>query len=202
MSFAPSDYSQEVQAVVRRAWDRVIEVRSKTSLFAIFKKPTSCFCTNVILKYPHFLFLVYMTKNIISTPLSEIQLFQSYSSSSFQIDNPKPNLLNSSSKELTVDIIHAKVINNGSIQHLHVGNNLLNLYVKSRNMGYAQKLFDEISNRDVQSWTILISGFTRIGSSQMKFLQAFFCQLIKHSFANPFVWTFAQVLFSVLVAGF
>ncbi|KAA8538938.1 hypothetical protein F0562_025630 [Nyssa sinensis] len=132
-----------------------------------------------------------MTRNIMSTLSFEIHPFQSYSSSSFQIENPKPNLLNSSSKESTVDIIHAKVIKNGTIQHLHVGNYLLNLYVKSQNLGYAQELFDEFSDRDVQSWTILIAGFNRIGSSKMAL--DLFTKMQKESI-SPNKFTFSSVL--------
>lgn len=36
-------------------------------------------------------------------------------------------------------------------------------------MGHAQKLFDEIPHKNTQTWTILISGFTRAGSSELVF---------------------------------
>ncbi|KAL2941511.1 hypothetical protein RDABS01_029861 [Bienertia sinuspersici] len=37
------------------------------------------------------------------------------------------------------------------------------MYAKFRDLGSAQKLFDEMSVRDVRTWTVLVSGFARIG---------------------------------------
>ncbi|KAK7340359.1 hypothetical protein VNO77_21061 [Canavalia gladiata] len=65
-------------------------------------------------------------------------------------------------------VLHAHSIKNGSLQTLNLANYLLTQYVKS-NMGHAQKLFDEILNKNAQTWTILISGFARAGSSMMVF---------------------------------
>lgn len=61
------------------------------------------------------------------------------------------------------EVVHAKALKNGSSQYLNVGNNIMDLYVKSKKLCNAQKLFDEILQRDVRSWTILISGFSRFG---------------------------------------
>ncbi|XWS58831.1 hypothetical protein CRYUN_Cryun08bG0067700 [Craigia yunnanensis] len=44
-------------------------------------------------------------------------------------------------------------------------NHLLNIYVKSKNLSHARKLFDEMSQRDVRTWTILVSTFARVGSN-------------------------------------
>ncbi|XP_059628666.1 putative pentatricopeptide repeat-containing protein At3g23330 [Cornus florida] len=135
-----------------------------------------------------------LTRNIIRTSLLEIKQFQSswnYSSASYQIEYPKPNLLNSSNSELTVEIIHAKVMKNGSVQQLQVGNYVLNLYVKSQNLGHAQKMFDEIPGRDVRSWTILISGFTRIGLSEMAL--DVFTEMQKEGI-SPNQFTFSSIL--------
>ncbi|CAI9772367.1 unnamed protein product [Fraxinus pennsylvanica] len=46
---------------------------------------------------------------------------------------------------------------------LHVNNYLLSLYLKDCDLKDARKLFDEIPDRDVRTWTILISGFARYG---------------------------------------
>jgi pentatricopeptide repeat protein len=51
--------------------------------------------------------------------------------------------------------------------NLYVGNHILNLNVKSKDLDCAQKLFDEISERDIRTETILISGYARIGASRM-----------------------------------
>ena len=60
-------------------------------------------------------------------------------------------------------VVHVKAVKDGSIGCLNVKNYLLSLYIKTQNFGYAHKLFDEIPDRDVRSWTILISGLARAG---------------------------------------
>ena len=65
--------------------------------------------------------------------------------------------------------LHALSVKNGSLQTLNSANYLLTLYVKSSNMDHARKLFDEIPQRNTQKWTILISGFSRAGSSEVVF---------------------------------
>ncbi|KAK7394669.1 hypothetical protein VNO78_15204 [Psophocarpus tetragonolobus] len=65
--------------------------------------------------------------------------------------------------------LHALFIKNGSLQTLNSANHLLTLYVKSNDIGHAQKLFDEIPHTNTQTWTILISGFARVGSSGVVF---------------------------------
>ncbi|GKV02382.1 hypothetical protein SLEP1_g14823 [Rubroshorea leprosula] len=69
-----------------------------------------------------------------------------------------------STDEIDLHTLHAKVIKVGSLQNLDMGNHILNLYVKSQNLGHAQKVFDDMLNRDVRTWTILISGFARVSS--------------------------------------
>lgn len=59
--------------------------------------------------------------------------------------------------------LHAQVVKSGTFQSSNVGNYILNCYVKSENLDCAHKLFDELPNRDVRTWTILISGFARNG---------------------------------------
>ncbi|CAN6587144.1 unnamed protein product [Malus baccata var. baccata] len=63
--------------------------------------------------------------------------------------------------------LHAKSVKNGTLDSLDVRNYVTSLYVKSSNLAYAHKLFDESPDRDVRSWTILISGFARVGSCKM-----------------------------------
>lgn len=47
-----------------------------------------------------------------------------------------------------------------------VQNSLLNMYVKFQDMDCAQKLFDGMSDRDVISWSSLISGYAQSGSPE------------------------------------
>ncbi|XP_027351380.1 putative pentatricopeptide repeat-containing protein At3g23330 [Abrus precatorius] len=66
-------------------------------------------------------------------------------------------------------VLHVNSIKNGSLQTMSLANYLLTLYVKSNNVSHAQKLFDEILHKNTQTWTILISGFARAGSSVVVF---------------------------------
>lgn len=87
---------------------------------------------------------------------------------------------------INVESIHAKATKNGCIQHLDVSNHVLNLYArKYENLDDAHKLFDEMLNKDVCSWTIMISGFTRNGCHQ-KGLDFFRRMQIEDASANQF----------------
>ncbi|CAL5192792.1 unnamed protein product [Lathyrus oleraceus] len=65
--------------------------------------------------------------------------------------------------------LHCHYFKNGSLQNTNLANYLLSLHVKSSNMNHAHKLFDEILHKDTQTWTVLISGFARAGSSEIVF---------------------------------
>ncbi|KDP26863.1 hypothetical protein JCGZ_18021 [Jatropha curcas] len=75
------------------------------------------------------------------------------------------------SKNLTeAEILHANFIKTGSLHNVGTLNHLLNLYAKKcLNLHHAHKLFDEILNRDVRSWTVLISGFAQCEKYEMVF---------------------------------
>ncbi|KAI3796866.1 hypothetical protein L1987_39552 [Smallanthus sonchifolius] len=93
--------------------------------------------------------------------------------------------------KFSVGIAHATVIKNGSIHHSHVNNYLLSLYSKSSNLTFAHQLFDEMPVRDVRSWTILISGLSRIGSYNLAL--SLFTQMLKQKI-TPNQFTFSTVL--------
>ncbi|CAN4087868.1 unnamed protein product [Withania somnifera] len=60
--------------------------------------------------------------------------------------------------------IHAKMLKNpGSISSLYLQNHLLNAYVKCGDTENGLKLFDEMTQRNVVSWTALIAGFVQKG---------------------------------------
>ncbi|KAK8954529.1 Pentatricopeptide repeat-containing protein [Platanthera zijinensis] len=59
--------------------------------------------------------------------------------------------------------IHAHIVRNHFKQNLFLQNNLLNLYCKCGDMNYAQKLFDEMPNRDIVSWNALVYGYFQLG---------------------------------------
>lgn len=115
-----------------------------------------CFSTNPIVNGSLFFPLA---KHVINSSFSEFRHFLTYclihSSSS------SSNLSNGSRNVFTTHFIHSKLIKKGSLQQ--EGSYLLNLYIKSRLVGDAHKLFDEIPQRDVRTWTIMISGFAQNG---------------------------------------
>ncbi|KAG4937272.1 hypothetical protein JHK85_052191 [Glycine max] len=110
--------------------------------------------------YANHVFLVSATnyRSSTTTPF-HLRWLQSCSLYHFTLSNGPPPL----------GTLHALYVKNGSLQTLNPANHLLTLYAKSNNMAHAQKLFDEIPQRNTQTWTILISGFARAGSSGMVF---------------------------------
>ncbi|XP_058078520.1 pentatricopeptide repeat-containing protein At1g08070, chloroplastic-like [Magnolia sinica] len=61
--------------------------------------------------------------------------------------------------------IHGYVKKNvGSMIGVRVGASLIDLYVKCGNLNYAQKLFDEMPERNTIVWNSLICGYSRSGS--------------------------------------
>ncbi|KAI9078682.1 hypothetical protein K1719_039362 [Acacia pycnantha] len=68
-----------------------------------------------------------------------------------------------------VDVLHAMALKNSSLQTSYSANYLLTLYLKSKDLESAHKLFDEILLKDTHTWSILISGYAQSGSSLMVF---------------------------------
>ncbi|KAL6132424.1 hypothetical protein ACLB2K_064667 [Fragaria x ananassa] len=89
------------------------------------------------------------------------------------------------------DVHHAKSVKDGSLHHLNVGSYVISLYMKSKNLDYACKLFDEMPERDVRSWSILISGFARTGACRFV-LELFKEMLVERVCPNQF--TLSSVL--------
>ncbi|KAK9735815.1 hypothetical protein RND81_04G230100 [Saponaria officinalis] len=102
------------------------------------------------------------SKNEISQKL--VQCF--HSTVSFENNSTQPQMLgfiDDLKDEITLSILHGRVMKDGSMSDLGVGNYMLSLYVKFRDLGSARKVFDEMCERDVRSWTVLVSGFARVG---------------------------------------
>ncbi|PKA57145.1 Pentatricopeptide repeat-containing protein [Apostasia shenzhenica] len=59
--------------------------------------------------------------------------------------------------------VHAHIIRSHFKQSLFLQNNLLNMYCKCGNMKHAHKVFDEIPDRDVVSWNVLVMGYFQMG---------------------------------------
>lgn len=61
-------------------------------------------------------------------------------------------------------MVHTQIVKSGFEQYPVVETALVNSYSRSGNdIGIARKLFDEMSDRNVVSWTAMISGYTRVG---------------------------------------
>ncbi|XXG39166.1 hypothetical protein AAC387_Pa01g0195 [Persea americana] len=63
--------------------------------------------------------------------------------------------------------IHGFIIRSGFSDVVSVQNSLLSLYVKSQDMVSAHQLFDEMPQRDLISWSVMISGYARCGEGQI-----------------------------------
>ncbi|KAK7286859.1 hypothetical protein RJT34_22171 [Clitoria ternatea] len=71
--------------------------------------------------------------------------------------------------------LHARLIRGGYLPCTFLNNHLLNLYSKCGELDYTIKLFDRMSQRNMVSWTAMITGF----SHNLRFQEALntFCQM-------------------------
>ncbi|KAL2935980.1 hypothetical protein RDABS01_019098 [Bienertia sinuspersici] len=61
------------------------------------------------------------------------------------------------------EIVHGMIIKSGFASNLFVGNSLIKFYSVFAEVGNAHKMFDEMSERDVFSWTSLLGGYAKHG---------------------------------------
>ncbi|KAK2967921.1 hypothetical protein RJ640_010531 [Escallonia rubra] len=59
--------------------------------------------------------------------------------------------------------MHAKLVKQALFSSLYLRNNLLNMYAKCSHLPDALKLFDEMTHKNVVSWTAVIVGFIQKG---------------------------------------
>eukprot|EP01018_Ginkgo_biloba_P003196 Gb_11220 [translate_table: standard] len=60
-------------------------------------------------------------------------------------------------------LIHAHMNERGFLSDRYLQNTLMNMYAKCGSLVEARKVFDEMSKRDVYSWTMMISAYSRQG---------------------------------------
>ncbi|XP_022732381.1 pentatricopeptide repeat-containing protein At2g13600-like [Durio zibethinus] len=88
--------------------------------------------------------------------------------------------------------IHAKFIK-GSIPHsLYLQNHILNMYMKCGDLFNGHKLFDEMPQRNVVSWSAMVSGFTQHGFFNQAL--SLFVYMLKDGTSKPNEFTFVGVL--------
>lgn len=63
--------------------------------------------------------------------------------------------------------VHANVVRCGYSSNLYVATALVDMYGKLGQMGFARKLFDEMSERSHVSWTALMNGYIRGGDMEI-----------------------------------
>ncbi|PKU86980.1 pentatricopeptide repeat-containing protein At3g57430, chloroplastic-like [Dendrobium catenatum] len=89
--------------------------------------------------------------------------------------------------------LHAATIKSGLLHsNLFVANALLDAYAKCDQMGFAGKLFDKMPDKDIVSWTSLISGHCRNGSA-VAALSVFFDLISDESAPAPNEFTIASI---------
>ncbi|KAL8537300.1 hypothetical protein ACS0TY_012450 [Phlomoides rotata] len=63
----------------------------------------------------------------------------------------------------TGKLVHCEVVKNGLLVDFHVAHSLITMYSRCREMCFARKMFDEMTERDLVSWNSIISGYSRLG---------------------------------------
>ncbi|GLT93301.1 hypothetical protein SLE2022_111000 [Rubroshorea leprosula] len=87
--------------------------------------------------------------------------------------------------------VHAKIITSGFRPDISINNYLLSMYVKFNRSNDACKVFDSMPERDVVSWSSLISGYSQMGIPE----KALYCfKYMVHDGSEPNCITYVGVL--------
>ncbi|XP_060186244.1 pentatricopeptide repeat-containing protein At3g53360, mitochondrial-like [Lycium barbarum] len=88
--------------------------------------------------------------------------------------------------------IHAQLLKFGSKQDVFTNNHLLAMYLKLNQLNDAQQMFDKMPERNIISWTTLISTYSHLGMSE-KALDWFKSMVLEDGFA-PNCYTYVAAL--------
>ncbi|KAF5455220.1 hypothetical protein F2P56_024820 [Juglans regia] len=125
-------------------------------LFTQLSRPHVFICNTLIRAFSH--------SHIPHTPLSIYS--HMHGNSTLPNNYTFPFLLKSLSdfRELKLgECIHTHIIKLGHVNDIYVENALLDLYASCGRLGLCQRVFDEMPQRDVVSWTVLITGYKNAG---------------------------------------
>ncbi|KAM0005184.1 putative tetratricopeptide-like helical domain superfamily, DYW domain-containing protein [Helianthus debilis subsp. tardiflorus] len=90
--------------------------------------------------------------------------------------------------------VHNHIIKNNFDSHLYVGCSLLDMYAKAGGIHEARFVFENLPERDVVSWTAIISGYAQLGLDEEAL--ELFRRLLREGIASNYV-TYATVLTAV-----
>ncbi|KAL4595604.1 hypothetical protein ACB092_12G104000 [Castanea dentata] len=83
--------------------------------------------------------------------------------------------------------VHCQCIKSGFVDDVSVGTALVDMYMKTENVGDGRRVFDEMGERNVVSWTSLLSGYVRNGLNDLA-LELFFLMQGEGIKPNPFTF--------------
>ncbi|XP_009804600.1 pentatricopeptide repeat-containing protein At2g27610 [Nicotiana sylvestris] len=87
--------------------------------------------------------------------------------------------------------VHALCIRSGYFDNVSVGTSLVDMYMKMENVDEGRRVFDEMEDKNVVTWTSLLSGYS-CNKLVDRALQVFHMMLVGG--VNPNAFTFATVL--------
>lgn len=126
-----------------------------------------------------------LNKNNNQTPSRKNQLsrIHSYSHQIQQLQNCS-NFISAAS-------LHSNLLKSGFLTHTFTTNHLINCYVRIQRIDPARQVFDEMSERNVVSWTSLIAGYINSGQPRMSLW--LFLKMAEYS-VLPNEFTFASAI--------
>jgi pentatricopeptide repeat protein len=83
--------------------------------------------------------------------------------------------------------VHCQCIRSGFVEDVSVGTALVDMYMKTVNVGDGRRVFDEMGERNVVSWTSLLTGYARNGLS-VQALELFFRMQVEGIKPNPYTF--------------
>ncbi|KAL0436308.1 UNVERIFIED_CONTAM: Pentatricopeptide repeat-containing protein [Sesamum radiatum] len=87
--------------------------------------------------------------------------------------------------------IHCQCVKNGFFEDVSVGTSLVDMYVKNENLDDGKRVFEEIREKNVVTWTSLLAGYAHKGMIQ-NVIETFCTMKFEGVQPNPF--TFATVI--------